>query len=143
MTCVGGRSNPKAWEKAKKDAIKKLGGRFSARAMQLAGKLYRERGGKYCGKKTAAQRKLTKWTGEDWRTASGKKACRRKDGRTVCDRYLPAKAWSKLTPAQRAATQAKKRRSTKQYVANTARAKAAGKRARAAMGFIALALLAL
>lgn len=143
MTCVGGRSNPKAWEKAKKDAIQKLGGRFSARAMQLAGKLYRERGGGYCGKRTAAQRKLTKWTREDWRTASGKRACSKKGDRTVCDRYLPASAWSRLTPAQRAATQAKKRRSTQQWVANTERAKAAGRRARAALGLLTLAWLAL
>lgn len=131
-TCTDGRTDPKKWVKAKKDAIKKLGGRFSARAMQVAGRLYRERGGKYCGSKTKRQRALTKWTAEDWKTASGKKACRRVRGRTVCDRYLPAAAWKKLTPAQKRATQAKKRRSSKQFVKNTAAAARAGRKARRA-----------
>lgn len=132
MACVDGRTDDRLWEKAKTDAVKKLGGRFSARAMQLAGRLYKARGGGYCGSKTKQQRALTKWTGEDWRTASGKKACRFVRGRTVCDRYLPAAAWKKLTPAQRAATQAKKRRSTQQWVKNTAAAARAGSKARRA-----------
>lgn len=130
--CVNGRTDDRLWEKAKADAIKKLGGRFSARAMQHAGRLYRERGGKYCGSKTKQQRGLTKWTGEKWTTASGKKACRTVRGRTVCDRYLPAAAWKKLTPAQKRATQAKKRRSTKQFVPNTPAAARAGRSARRA-----------
>jgi hypothetical protein len=105
--------------------------------MQLAGRIYREKGGGYCGSKTGAQKKLTKWTGEKWQTASGKKACRTVRGKTVCDRYLPAKAWKDLTPAQRRATQAKKRRAgQQQYVSNTAAAKAAGRRARRAFAGI-------
>lgn len=132
MACTNGRTKPALWTKAKKDATKKLGGRFSARAMQLAGKLYRERGGGYCGKRTAAQRKLTKWTAEDWRTASGKKACRKVRGRTVCDRYLPAAAWKKLSAGEKRATQAKKRRSSQQWVKNTAAAARAGRKARRA-----------
>jgi hypothetical protein len=134
MTCTSGRTNPKLWEAAKREAVRKLGGRHSARAMQMAGRIYRERGGGYCGGKTKAQSKLTKWTREDWRTESGKKACRRVGGRVVCDRYLPAQAWKALTPAQRRATQAKKRRATKQYVANTRAAKKAGQRARGFSG---------
>jgi hypothetical protein len=132
MTCTAGRTDPKKWAKAKADAIKKLGGRFSARAMQLAGKLYRERGGRYCGPKTRAQRSMSKWTREDWRTESGKKACRKVRGKTICDRYLPAKAWKKLTPAQRKATQARKRGSRAQWVRNTPAAARAGARARRA-----------
>lgn len=132
MACISGRADDELWERAKRDAIKKLGGRFSARAMQLAGKLYRQRGGGYCGKKTKAQRKLTKWTREKWTTASGKKACRYAHGRTVCDRYLPAAAWKKLTPAQKRATQAKKRASTQQWVKNTKAAARAGRKARRA-----------
>jgi hypothetical protein len=130
--CVDGRTDPEKWAKAKADAIKKLGGRFSARAMQHAGRLYRERGGTYCGARTKQQRGLTKWTAEDWRTASGKKACRKVKGRTVCDRYLPAAAWKALSPAQRAATQRKKRSATKQFVRNTAAAARAGAKARRA-----------
>ncbi len=130
MACVNGRTSPRLWDRAKKIAIRKLGGRHSARAMQLAGQLYRSSGGSYCGSKTSAQSKLTKWTGERWRTATGTKACRKVAGRMVCDRYLPARAWDSLTPAQKDATRRKKKASTKQYVANTKTAKRAGAKAR-------------
>jgi len=40
-----GRTNEALWEKAKSQAKAKMGGKHSARAMQLAGKLYREKGG--------------------------------------------------------------------------------------------------
>jgi hypothetical protein len=125
-----GRTNPKLWEACKKAAIKKLGGRHSARAMQLAGKMYRERGGKYTGKKTEAQRRLTKWTREDWRTYTGNKARRIVDGKVVYDRYLPAAAWKKLTPAQVRATRQKKLKARHQYVPNTQAAMKAGAKAR-------------
>ena len=130
MACVGGRTNPKLWDSSKKAAIRKMGGRFSARAMQEAGRIYRSKGGGYCGKKTGAQKGLTKWTREKWTTASGKKACRKVAGETVCDRYLPEAAWSKLTPAQRRATQQKKRRARGQWVKNTSAAAKAGRAAR-------------
>ena len=128
--CVKGRTNPKLWEESKKKAIKKLGGRFSARAMQLAGKMYRDAGGGYCGTRTSSQKSLSRWTKEDWRTESGKKACRRVGESIRCDRYLPAAAWKKLTPAERRATQRVKRAAKTQFVPNTPAAKAAGKRAR-------------
>ena len=54
-----------------------------------------------------------------------------KDGTTK--RYLPKKAWAKLSPAERDKTDAKKRagsRKGKQFVANTDKAKKAGKAAR-------------
>jgi hypothetical protein len=130
--CVKGRTNPKLWEESKKKAIKKLGGRFSARAMQLAGKMYRDAGGGYCGTKTTAQRGLTKWTKEDWRTESGKKACRKTAEGVRCDRYLPAAAWKSLTKAERQETQRVKRRATTQFVANAPAAKRAGRKARRA-----------
>ena len=130
MKCVSGRTDPKLWERAKKQAIKKLGGRFSARAMQLAGKMYRDAGGRYCGSKTKAQRSMTKRTGEDWRTESGKKACRKTPEGVRCDRYLQAAAWKALTPAQRKATQRVKRAAKTQFVANAPAAKRAGRKAR-------------
>jgi hypothetical protein len=73
-----------------------------------------------------------KWTAEDWKTASGKKACKKgSSGKyTVCDRYLPAKAWDKLSPQAKAATQKTKRRAKRQYVRNAPKAKAAGQKAR-------------
>ena len=79
--------------------------------------------------KMESQRSLEKWTSEKWRTADGKKAERK--GGTV--RYLPAKAWEMLSPEERRATNAKKRKASKrgkQYVANTKAAKKASKSAR-------------
>lgn len=130
MKCVAGRSDPELWERSKKRAIRKMGGRFSARAMQEAGRIYRDEGGTYCGPKQAAQRSLTKWTGEDWQTATGEKACRKVGRKTVCDRYLPREAWSKLTKSEQEATRRKKKRATKQFVKNTPKAAKAGQQAR-------------
>lgn len=130
--CVDGRTNPALWERSKKKAIARLHGRFSARAMQLAARLYREAGGDYCGPKTTAQRSMTKWTREKWTTApeAGKVACKEVRGKVVCDRYLPASAWRSLTPAQRRATRAKKRAGRNQWVPNAPAAKRAGRLAR-------------
>jgi hypothetical protein len=98
---------------------------------QDAGRRYREAGGRYCGARTSTQRSLTKWTREDWRTESGAPACSRLTRSGTCaDRYLPAKAWELLTPAQRKATQRAKAAGKKQFVPNPAAAKRAGKRAR-------------
>lgn len=104
-------------------------GQWSARKAQLLALEYKKAGGGYSGAKTVAQSSLTKWTGEKWRTSDGKPA-ERKGGTT---RYLPDKAWDKLTPAQKAATNRKKVKASKQgkqFVANTPAAKQAGKRAR-------------
>lgn len=137
MTCVSGRTNPALWERAKKKAKaeacrsgSRRCGAWDARIAQRAGKLYREEGGGYCGPKTPSQRSMQKWTQEDWTTVTGKKACRRVRGRVVCDRYLPAKAWKRLTPAQKTATRRKKRSGRTQFIPNTAAAKRAGKKAR-------------
>jgi hypothetical protein len=75
--------------------------------MQLAGKIYREKGGGYTGSKTKAQKDLSKWTKEDWGTKSGKPS-----GKTG-ERYLPKKARESLTPAEYAATTRAKREGTK------------------------------
>lgn len=130
MACVKGRTDPELWEASKAKAIRRLGGRFSARAMQLAGKLYRDEGGGYCGPKTGAQKSLSKWTGEKWQTQTGAKACRVVGNRVRCDRYLPAEAWARLSPSEARATRAKKLAGRKQFVPNTPAARAAGKKAR-------------
>jgi hypothetical protein len=101
-----GRSNPRLWERAKKDAVSRMGG-HSARAMQLAAKLYKERGGKYTGSKTKAQKSMTKWTKQDWGTKSGKNSISGKNA--TGERYLPKAERNKLTKAQYAATTRKKR----------------------------------
>lgn len=132
MTCRNGRTDPNLWKKAKQKAQTEACrsgtrrcGTWDARMAQRAGKLYRDEGGGYCGARTKAQKSLRKWTREDWTTESGEKACRQVRGRIICDRYLPKKAWQKLTPSERKATQVKKRSSTAQFVPNTPAARRA------------------
>jgi hypothetical protein len=79
--------------------------------------------------KKKPQKSLDKWTKEKWTTSDGKKA-QRAGGTT---RYLPEAAWKKLSPAEKAATNRKKRagsRSGKQFVSNTAAAKKVGRQVR-------------
>lgn len=131
--CVDGRTNPALWADAKREAVAHLG-RHSARAMQLAARLYRAAGGGYCGGKTQAQQKMVKWTAEDWRTAPGapSRACHvTPSGQLRCDRYLPARAWERLSPQAVAATRSRKKAAKRQYVPNTPAAKRAGRKARA------------
>ena len=56
----------------------------------------------------ATQRSLREWTAQQWRTTTGKPSL--KGG----GRYLPDAAWKSLTPAEKAATNAAKRKATKQ-----------------------------
>ncbi len=97
-------------------------GQWSARKAQLLAQAYESEGGGYKGGKSSTQRHLQEWTHEEWTTSDGKRA-RRASGTT---RYLPTKAWSKLSASEKAATNRKKvegsRRGT-QHVANTTRAK--------------------
>lgn len=94
--------NPLLWEEVKEEARKRLGG-HSARAMQLAGRLYRERGGTYVGVKSKAQKSLVKWTKQDWTTKSGKPSLQ------TGERYLPRKAIEALTAEEYKKTSAAKR----------------------------------
>jgi len=105
------RTNEKLWEQAKAEAKAKMGGKHSARAMQLAGKIYREKGGKYSGEKTEAQKSLSKWTKEKWGTKSGKNSTL--GPKATGERYLPEKARKALTSKEYAATTKAKREGTK------------------------------
>ena len=101
------RTNPELWERCKDDAVKKMG-KFSARAMQYAVKLYKERGGGYVGPKSP-DNSLAKWTREGWDYVG-------KEGHS---RYLPKKARENLSPAEKAATSRAKNKGTaagKQWV---------------------------
>lgn len=109
---VATKTNPSLWAKAKADAKARMGGKHSARAMQLAVKLYKQRGGGYSGAKSSAN-KLSKWSKQDWTTSSGKPS----EGKR---RYLPKKAWGALSAAQKAATNRAKsegKKAGKQFVA--------------------------
>jgi 8-oxo-dGTP pyrophosphatase MutT (NUDIX family) len=104
-------------------------GQWSARKAQLLAMEYRKAGGGYGGGLRKTQRSLKKWTREKWTTSDGKPAIRKGGTR----RYLPASAWSKLTPAQRRATNRKKiigSRAGNQFVANTRSAENASRQAR-------------
>lgn len=105
------RSNPALWEKAKSEAKAKMGGKHSARAMQLAGKIYKEKGGTYSGSKTKAQKSLSKWSKEDWGTKSGKNSTQ--GPKATGERYLPKKARESLSSKEYSSTSAKKRKDTK------------------------------
>lgn len=104
-------------------------GQWSARKAQLLALEYKKAGGGYSGGKTKSQKSLSKWTKEKWRTSDKKPAIR--EGGT--SRYLPDKAWSKLSASEKAATNRKKMagsRQGKQFVSNTPAAKKAGREAR-------------
>lgn len=86
-------------------------GQWSARKAQLAGKMYKEKGGSYSGSKTDAQKSLSKWTKEEWGTKSGKNSTQGKNA--TGERYLPKKARQALTSEEYKATSDKKRKDTK------------------------------
>ena len=109
---VAKKTNPSLWEKAKSQAKARMGGKHSARAMQLAVKIYKEKGGGYSGKKSSSN-KLKKWGDQKWRTSDGSKSEGKK-------RYLPDKAWKSLSSKEKAATNRAKaagNKKGKQFVA--------------------------
>lgn len=64
---IATKSNPALWSRCKSEAKSRMGGKHSARAMQLAVKLYKQRGGGFKGKKpTARTNKMKKWTKQKW-----------------------------------------------------------------------------
>ena len=99
------KRNPAKWAAAKARAKAKMGGKHSARAMQLAVKYYKSSGGTYSGAKKTTN-KLSKWSKQDWGTKSGKKSS--ESG----ERYLPRKAIARLSAKEYAKTTAKKRADT-------------------------------
>jgi len=82
-------------------------GQWSARKAQLVAQKYKAAGGGYSGKKTSAQKSLSKWTKEDWGTKSGKPSTQ--GSNATGERYLPKKAINSLSVKEYAATTAAKR----------------------------------
>lgn len=108
-------------------------GQWSARKAQIANQKYEKAGGGYTGPKTSAQKNLTKWTKEEWRTKSGKPSTQGPSA--TGERYLPAKAIKSLSSSEYAKTTRAKRegiRRGQQFVPNTPAAKRAGRNARKA-----------
>lgn len=109
------RTNPSLWKtiknKVQRSSLGGLPGQWSARKAQLAVKEYKEKGGKYIGKKR--NNSLHKWTVEKWRTKSGKPSL------VTGERYLPSKAIQSLSSSEYSRTTQKKRKGMlqgKQYV---------------------------
>lgn len=108
-------------------------GQWSARKAQIANQKYEKAGGGYTGPKTSAQKNLTKWTKEEWRTKSGKPSTQGPSA--TGERYLPKKAIQSLSASEYAKTTRAKREGIKrgqQFVPNTPAAKRAGRNARKA-----------
>ena len=110
------KTNPEKWNRivASVEAGTKGGdpGEWSARKAQLATQKYKASGGGYVGPKSS-DNSLAKWTDQKWRTSDGKPSEGKK-------RYLPDKAWSALSPAEKASTNRAKaagNRAGKQFVA--------------------------
>ena len=71
---VATKTNPDKWEEAKRQAKAKMGGKHSARAMQLATQIYKKNGGGYSGNKpSASNNKLKKWTKQKWQWSGERK----------------------------------------------------------------------
>ncbi len=106
MSGTAKKTDPKLWEKVKKDVTKSSKGgkpgQWSARKAQMATAEYKKEGGGYSGKK-ADDNHLKQWTDEEWGTKSGKES-----GKTG-ERYLPKKAREKLSDDEYKRSTAKKR----------------------------------
>lgn len=97
-------------------------GQWSARKAQLLTQEYRESGGGYKGGRTEAQKSLTKWTKQEWRTPSGKPSVQ--GAEATGEVYAPRRAIEKLRSTQKgrdalSRASRKKREATKsgeQYV---------------------------
>ena len=97
----GARTNPKLWEKAKKQALKKYSknGRWNAIVAMQAVRLYKKMGGKYTTPKR--DNSLIEWMEQRWiYHPSDKKET---------GRFLPVAVWEQLTPAQVRITNKNKR----------------------------------
>ena len=110
------KTNPSLWSKVVSDvkSSSKGGdsGEWSARKAQLAVQKYKASGGGYEGPKKA-NNSLAKWTDQKWRTSDSTPSEGKK-------RYLPDKAWSTLSPGEKAATnkaKAEGNKTGKQFVA--------------------------
>ena len=71
-----------------------------------------------------SQKSLKNWTKQEWGTKSGKPSAK------TGERYLPKKAIKALTPAQYAATTAKKKKDTKAGKQHSAQPKKIAKKTR-------------
>lgn len=120
--------DPQKWARAKAKAKAKMGGKHSARAMQLAVKYYKQMGGRYGGAKSSSN-KLSKWSKQDWGYVSKGDEKKPKSQR---GRYLPKSVRTSLTDAQKRATNRKKKEASKKGKQYASYSKAIAKKVRMA-----------
>lgn len=90
------KTDPAKWEAAKREAKAKMGGKHSARAMQLATQIYKKKGGGYSGAKpTSKNNSLKKWGKQKWQWSGGDKPGQ--GGKGV---YLPKKKQERLKDSE-------------------------------------------
>ncbi|KAK5676962.1 hypothetical protein LTS10_010726 [Elasticomyces elasticus] len=108
-------------------------GQWSARKAQFMASEYKKRGGGYNTDKKdqdESQKHLSKWSEEEWQTKEGSGTAKQ-DGGTR-KRYLPEKAWEKMSEEEKQQTEDKKEEGSKegkQFVENTKKAKDSRKKA--------------
>ncbi|KAK3629991.1 hypothetical protein LTR56_017750 [Elasticomyces elasticus] len=108
-------------------------GQWSARKAQFMASEYKKRGGGYNTDKKdqdESQKHLSKWTEEEWQTKEGSGTAKQDDG--TRKRYLPKKAWEKMSEEEKQQTEDKKEggsKEGKQFVENTEKAKDSRKKA--------------
>lgn len=94
---------------------------------------YKKRGGDYTTEKSQkdeSQQNLSNWGDEEWQTKEGSGHAKKEDGTEK--RYLPKKAWERMSEMEKDETDRKKQEESKegkQYVANTGKAKESRKKA--------------
>ena len=129
---TGNYTDPALREKIKQKVMRgDKGGKpnqWSARKAQLVASEYKAEGGDYKHPRSESQQHLKDWGDEKWHTANGKPAIDKQSTaqEEPTSRYLPDKAWEQLTPAEKEATDRKKKTASKtgkQFVPNTERAK--------------------
>ncbi|KAK5730074.1 hypothetical protein LTR15_000008 [Elasticomyces elasticus] len=102
-------------------------GQWSARKAQFMASEYKKRGGGYNTDKKDqddSQKHLSKWSEEEWQTKEGSGTAKQDDG--TRKRYLPKKAWEKMSEEEKQQTEDKKEEGSKegkQFVENTEKAK--------------------
>lgn len=106
-------------------------GQWSARKSQLLATEYQKKGGGFRDEgRGEPQAHLEAWQREEWQTQRGD--ARARHGETT-ERYLPKRAWQRLSPEEKAETDRAKRRGSRegrQYVPNPPAAKRAARQAR-------------
>lgn len=109
-------------------------GQWSARKAQMMASEYKKRGGGYKTDKSeqdSRQKHLNEWTEEEWQTKDGSGSAKKDNG--TQQRYLPKKAWEKMSEKEKKETDEKKQKEGKsegkQFVGNTDKAKQSRKEA--------------